>query len=206
MLAARPVLLEHGQAATTRQIAEAAGVAEGTLFRSFATKDALVDAVLAREFDPETFLAAIAAIDLDLPLRDRLVAAVSVLQGRFVGIFALMTALGMPRPPARLSPEEVRRRLADHGLAALLEPDVGRLRVPVDEVAHVLRLLTFSGSHPHISQQRPMSPEAIVEVVLYGVLGPGAPDTPASDTPETRGTAESAETAETETPEVDRCC
>src|SRR5690606_7898091 len=40
-----PLLIEHGPTATTRQIAEAAGVAEGTLFRVFPDKRALLFAV-----------------------------------------------------------------------------------------------------------------------------------------------------------------
>ena len=34
----------------------------------------------------------------------------------------------------------------------------------------LLRLLTFSGSHPHISEQRPMRPDDIVDVILHGTL------------------------------------
>jgi hypothetical protein len=34
----------------------------------------------------------------------------------------------------------------------------------------MLRLLTFSGSHPHISDGRIMSPEEIVDLVLHGTL------------------------------------
>ena len=34
----------------------------------------------------------------------------------------------------------------------------------------MLRLLTFAGSHPHISDGRTMSPQEIVAVVLHGTL------------------------------------
>ena len=58
-----PLLLEHGEMATTRQIAEAAGVAEGTIFRAFADKDELIAAVVEAAMDREPLEAALAAID-----------------------------------------------------------------------------------------------------------------------------------------------
>ena len=170
--AARPLFLEHGRATSTRLVAEAAGIAEGTVFRAFATKQELVDAVLDAEFDPEVFLEDVRSIDPGLDLRERLVAYTTLLQRRFVGIFALMAALGVPKPPPRFTDAAARRRLAQEGLASLLAEDADRFSLPVERVVHLVRLLTFSGSHPHISDQRPLSPEEIADVILHGVLRP----------------------------------
>jgi AcrR family transcriptional regulator len=166
-----PLLIEHGRGVTTRQIATAAGVAEGTIFRVFPSKDELVDAAIMSVFAPSRFEHDLDHIDVEAPLRERLVEMVTVLQRRLGEIFGLMRAVGMVAPPDHDSEAAAQARADVNGrLMRLILPDADRLTMPPDEVLHVLRLLTFSASHHEIADGRPLTPHQIVEIVLDGVL------------------------------------
>src|SRR6478736_981334 len=71
-----PLLLEHGDRVTTKQIAEAAGIAEGTIFRAFADKDEVIVAVIDAALDQEPLEAALTGIPDGLPFEAGLVAAI----------------------------------------------------------------------------------------------------------------------------------
>ena len=94
-----PLLVAHGRDVTTKQIAEAAGVAEGTLFRVFEDKEAIIDAAVEEFLDPEPFRAALRRIDPTLPLELKIELILDRLLDRFSGIFGVFASLGgRPRP------------------------------------------------------------------------------------------------------------
>ncbi|MEO7132489.1 MAG: TetR/AcrR family transcriptional regulator [Dermatophilaceae bacterium] len=185
----------EGRVPTTREIATEAGVAEGTIFRVFATKEALEDDAIQVAFCPAPIARELAAIDRTQSMRDCLIDFTAVIQRRFSDVFGLMAALGLTQPPNREGHSHCfasgrhqrcvvvgNTATGDTGeagapvqdylhdmMVAVLETHRDELVVPPDGVIHRIRLLTFSGSHPGIADGRLLSPEEIVDTILDGV-------------------------------------
>lgn len=161
---------------STKEIAKAAGIAEGTIFRVFESKDALIEAVIHDAFDNSTLVTELGDIDRSLGMPERLAAGVAIMQEHLQGIFALMTVLassGQPlRPPAGGDAHKRRHEATaelDAAFVDVLGDDVNLLRVPATTFIGYLRMLTLSSVHPMLDGD-PSSPEQLVDVLLEGAL------------------------------------
>lgn len=172
-----PLVRTQGYAVSTRQIAEAAGVAEGTLFRVFPDKRSLVDAVVASAFDPRGALQALRAIDRAAPLEERVTAVVELLRTGMESTFQLFAALRASGPCDAVQSPPVSRLQAweaqTAAVAEVFEPDAHRLVVAPHQAARVLGAVVMMASRPmpHESVHTPPLPlEEVVDLFLYGLV------------------------------------
>jgi len=157
-----PLLIEHGEMVTTREIADAAGIAEGTIFRAFPDKDALIAAVVEAALDTAPLDAALDALDPDLGFEPTLWKIVELLQHRSIEIWRVMASVGMrvadrPRPAPPVS----------ETIVAFLTAHQHELAIPPDEAARLLRSMTMALTHPQLVDE-PTSPTRVVDLFLHG--------------------------------------
>ena len=176
-----PLLLEHGAALTTKQVAEAAGIAEGTVFRVFPDKAALLHAAAEDVLAPAG-LAEVFAASLDgvIDLRAKVLVATERLHERADKVTAVMMAMRAafmasdhdhtdrrPRggPPQYLLDSQ-------HALLELLTrvfvPHADELSVPPRTAALLLRALALGSRHPGGGDAE-LTPAQITDVLLDGV-------------------------------------
>jgi AcrR family transcriptional regulator len=163
--AALPLLLDRGASVSTREIAEAAGIAEGTIFGVFPCKDAVIQAAFLAAIDPLPTNRSLAEIDRTASFEEQLVAAVSIIEARYSKIWRLISSVGdagAPRTPPTDFP----------ALVEILERQRDRLRTDPSTAARQLRALTLAVSNPVFFPGTPMKPEEIVTMFLDGVIRP----------------------------------
>jgi AcrR family transcriptional regulator len=183
-----PLLIAHGTALSTRQIAQAAGVAEGTIFGVFPDKGSLVTAALLRALDPAPAIGALTAIDPADGLRPRLVAAVDLLSARFATMAPLMAtarclAFGPDAAPGMGEHLLANRTRLLAAVAAVIEPDRAALRRSPDSVARLLVLMVGAGQHGMFGTTDEVSADEIVALLLDGILLPAPTPTTITEVP-----------------------
>jgi AcrR family transcriptional regulator len=170
-----PLLHDQGLDVSTRQIADAAGVAEGTIFGVFRDKNSLVVTALLHALDPQPTLDALAAIDTSLDLRLRLIAAANRISERFTGDAHLMSAARTlalstdAHPEAHKRMADARRRLLA-SLTAVIEPDAAQLRRSPATAARLLLLFCGANTYGPFGDPARFNGAEMVSLLLDGLL------------------------------------
>lgn len=181
LAAADPLLRQFGRNVSTRQIAQAAEVAEGTIFRVFDNKADLINQTVVRSMSAERTVEQMQRIDTELELEDKLVQITMVLQQRLRETFDLLHSLG---PPVDATDEDRKKfgqymteqnQLLTASVARLIDSDQDKLLLTTDQTVQLLATVTLTVSHPMIARTQGVShlsddPEALVDLILHGAL------------------------------------
>ncbi|GGP43264.1 TetR/AcrR family transcriptional regulator [Saccharothrix coeruleofusca] len=178
--ATTPLLYQHGANVTTSQIARAAGIAEGTVFRAFKDKQELISACVHTALAADAELDLIERIEPARPLPERLSWAISAVSGYLERVWALASVLRdsgyhphddrHEHDQERPGPEQQMQRIS-RGVAALFEPDADRLRVDPALAARLLLGLVFTNRMQGKGfGEAQAENDQLVELFLHGVL------------------------------------
>lgn len=175
--AALPLVAEYGTAITTGQIARAAGIGEGTIFRAFADKEEVLDTCLAEAMNPEHALRELASISLDEPLAARLTQAAEALGAhleRMGTVIGALHASGHRRSQPggdRLAQgnREASMKATREAVTELIEPDRAALRLEPEKLASIFLGMLFT-SHRSPAGVTELTAADLVGVLLHGAL------------------------------------
>lgn len=151
-----PLVLASGSDLSTREIAAASGVAEGTIFRVFESKSDLIDAATRRAFTPSALLADLASLEpadqgVRAPLGDLVQRIVTTLQEHAQSTHRLVALL--PRSdghdPLPGLPDPIRHELSQAivvGVQRLLSPYSSELGASAEASAGAIVALSFGSA------------------------------------------------------------
>ncbi len=170
------LLIERGAAVTTKQLAEHAGVAEGTLFSVFPDKRALIEGAIQVRVDPTPLQSAIAAIDRDLDLVAQVAAAARLISSKTDEIIALLAVLHTLDRHDSERDSTAKASLVNWSegvrvaVTGLLSEHRGRLRVPPRQAAAAVLGLVVAARRPYAGPDDALSLDEIVDVAMFGAL------------------------------------
>jgi AcrR family transcriptional regulator len=164
-----PLFIEQGASLSTRQLADHLGIAEGTIFRAFGDKDALVRAAVRAFFDRAEAHLSTGIVDASLPLEEKVARLVKGARAHARGVFAMLSLLD----PAEAGEYIARARSGafEAAIAKAFAPDAASLGVAPDRVAALLRIAVIAASAPPHHQHSALDDDELVQFTLYGIAG-----------------------------------
>jgi len=177
-----PLLLERGTEMSTREIAQAAGIAEGTIFRAFETKQDLIHATIHTALMPDAAIAHLTDLPENQSLTERVAAIIQLLRDeihRTRSLFAHFARPSVETPPVGVrapfggirppfNPHEAKTRL-NSAVAAALQPYSAELAVSTAFATNLLSALAFASSFTLTETEAPLSSEELSDAVLHGI-------------------------------------
>ncbi|GAB3706351.1 TetR/AcrR family transcriptional regulator [Mariniluteicoccus flavus] len=179
--AALPMVRERGFDVSTAEVARAAGIAEGTLFRAFPTKAELLREVVRQATDPAPDIDHLERIDRSLPVETRVRLVIEHWEARIADVSVLMAAVHMSqagRSTQHPDASDIERhrdqvRRLNAAVEALLADDADALRVSPAAAASFIRSAIFAARHPMMGDADPLPTDALVDLLLHGVTTDG---------------------------------
>lgn len=169
-----PLLLEQGPHVSTRQISQAAGVAEGTIFRVYPTKQDLINDVILDAISPNDVMEKISHLPPDQKLVDRVENILALITEWVTFSHRFMPMMQFPHPgkPKKecsgRGPHEG-RHLMVAAIAESLIPYVDDIRVSPRVAATAVMSTAFAHSHASLVDAPASTAAEMAHVLLYGI-------------------------------------